>query len=267
MELLDYVNDDNKTSKTLCHTCNMSSDYAYMDMFFLKTLYRKTEGRQILHWVISHDNEVPVELTDKVAQEVLKLLAEKYQVYAATHTNTSNCHTHFLINPIDIKSGKKFSESTKEMLNFRNLINVILKENGLNEIGALHEISKEEWDTTSDEECVLETKITDNDSIYDNDPEYYWVNEYENDFIWSGRGMIEGSKFLYPGILQQSSYESTRENDCNAVMERSLIRGVTYDNTEEMEVIQRIDGKCFVGKAKIENNTLLVSGILHEMNN
>lgn len=61
----------------------------------------------------------------------------------ATHINTSNPHNHYLINPINLLTGRKFSESIKDMLLFREKINNILNRHGLKKIGLSDTFSEE----------------------------------------------------------------------------------------------------------------------------
>lgn len=142
-ERISYVFDMQKTRPELCHTVGVTCRTAYEDMIFVKRLYVKMEGRQYLHWILSYDADVSQEVADEVGREVLKLLNGEYQAIMATHINTDNFHNHFLINPVNLKTGNKFSESISDMIRFRDRINVILKAYGLNEIGKIENFDEE----------------------------------------------------------------------------------------------------------------------------
>ena len=81
---------------------------------------------------------------DCVAKDIIGLLKEEFQVAAATHINTNNCHTHFVINSVKITTGMKFSESKRDMMAFRIKINDVLQRYGLEQIEKVEEVSQDE---------------------------------------------------------------------------------------------------------------------------
>lgn len=222
----------------MCHTSGVSKDTAYDDMVFIKYLFCQTDGRQYLHWILSHDKGVHVDVVNFVAEEVLLLVGEKYQVIAATHTNTQNLHTHFLINPVDITTGKKFSESTKDMLKFRSKINAILKDCGLNECGSVESVSEERIDL---EECELEERNVPGTCIYEEGFAFQTFQLYQNQFF-GGKGIVEDGNVLIPGVVYEM--EQTQES--------------------KTEVAQYENGHVYKGRGYWENGRFLVPGILYE---
>lgn len=142
--LVQYIFNEQKTTPQLCHTSGVGTDTIYADMLFLKELYCKTQGRQCLHWVISHDAGVESKVVDCVAIDIIDLLRGEFQVAAATHINTKNCHTHFIINSVKITTGIKFSESKRDMMSFRTKINDVLQRYGLERIEKIEEVSQDE---------------------------------------------------------------------------------------------------------------------------
>lgn len=157
---INYIFDPEKTCDHLTYSRGVGKMSAYEDMRFLKELYYKATGRQYLHWVLSHDKGVPLEIVKAVNLEVLKLIGNEFQVVAATHTNTQNLHTHFVLNSVKVKDGKKFSQSRKEMLQFRQVINEILQAHGLKSIG------KTESFQMSDQIEEVEVSIPDAPKLY-----------------------------------------------------------------------------------------------------
>ena len=227
VESLKYIHDQRKTLDNLYQSANLSSESAYEDMMVLKKLFLKTGGRQLLHWVISHDENVSTEQADVVAREVIELLAGKYQVCAATHINTNNRHTHFLINPVDIKTGKKFSESKNDMLNFRDKLNKILVKYGLN---------------TIDEKGVLEMGGLE------------WDQHYESQKISSKKRGTYGTSGTYGTWNPEINSEK-----------KELVRGVFYDDPNTFSLVKYEENKKFLGKGCIEDGNLLTPGILYEV--
>lgn len=236
--LIDYVFDESKTMLKYCHTLGVGKQSAVEDMLFIKNLYRHTEGRQMLHWVLSFDEGVSAEVADTVGMEVLHFLAGKYQAVCATHTNTNNVHVHYAINTVDLETGNKFSGSTKDMLKFRGRINECLIKFNLKKIGSVCEIAEAKWDEQErlnpcdafDERPVLPLVFTE---MNDND-------------CWTGNGIWDNGQLYVPGILRKTP----------------LIRGVTYDDGT-FTVRKTIDGENCVGHGAVENGKVLEPGILY----
>lgn len=132
---IDYIFNPEKTCENLIFGMGIGKKTVYEDMRFLKELYCKTTGRQYLHWILSHDKDVALETVEAVNREVIKLIGSEFQVAAAIHTNKENLHSHFIINSVRITDGKKFSQSRKDMLKFRQNVNIILESYGLKTIG------------------------------------------------------------------------------------------------------------------------------------
>lgn len=213
-ERIDYVWDKDKTADKLCHTWGVDKNHVYEDMIFVKQLYCKLEGRQYLHWVLSHDKGVSPNVADKVAIEVMKMIGENYQLIVSMHTNTENVHTHFLINSVSYITGKKFSESKGDMMNFRKKINRILRSYGLDICGKIESVSEENLDESESKEQlkVQEQEIKQSFSVYN--------TESGDDYIFKGYGAVEGEKVYFPGILY--GREKKRQ-------ERPLIPGMIYE--------------------------------------
>lgn len=238
-ERVDYVFDQEKTCPELCHTLGVSRETVYDDMVFVKYLFCQTKGRQYLHWILSHDGGVCLETVNSVAKEVMYLFSDCYQVIAATHTNTSNLHTHFIINPIDIRTGKKFSESKNDMLKFRDKINHILNKFGLKECGCVESVSEEKLDNEDD---MLETPHFSEERSCEGEQAFQLFQIYQNQ-MFLGTGFATEGKVLIPGVL----YETEHQED-----------------ESETEISQYVDGHTYRGKGRWENGHFLISGVLYE---
>lgn len=141
---INYILDPEKTDAALIQSRGVSVENAFEDMVFLKQLYCKTDGRQYLHWILSHNKGVPLKTVEAVSRDILKLVGAEFQVIAAIHTNTNNLHTHFIINSVRITDGKKFSQSKRDMLKFRQVVNQILDSYGLDAIGKTEDFAMQE---------------------------------------------------------------------------------------------------------------------------
>ena len=177
---IDYVWDDGKSIPQFRHSLGVRDDNegAYEDMLLNKQLFLKKDGRQYQHWILSFDAEVTGEQADKVGTQVLKLLEDKWQAIMCTHLNTRNVHCHYLINSVQVGSGKKFSESKSDMLLFRKKINTILYDAGLSLIHKIEVIEENEWAEVDD--TFLGEFLEELDEDFD---DLDFMGEYEDKLI------------------------------------------------------------------------------------
>lgn len=133
--VLNYITDLEKTNPELISGLNCSTRQAYEDMLLTKQLHNKTTGRQFKHYVHSYSVR-ETNLTPEIAHEIsMKLLAHEkfkdYQILVATHVDKDHIHTHYVINSVNLETGKKWNQSTKDMLSIREYSNELCKEYGL----------------------------------------------------------------------------------------------------------------------------------------
>lgn len=266
-ELVDYVYDSNKTQDRLCHTLGVCKQSVADDMIFVKRLFCQTDKRQMLHWVLSFDAGVETETADMIGQEVLHMLSGEYQAICATHTNTLNRHVHFAINTVNVKTGKKFTNSKKDMLYFRNEINRVLEKYDLSPIGGAVKMEEEEWEI---QEHSVDICFSDHDvdngyhEIVCDTPQYcietkclscdsdvsqrygqnatliYTVYKEEYGHIWKGKGAIENGIYYSPAVYYGKTIEGP----------------FTVRQTEE--------DHTFVGHGVVEDGKVLIPGVLKE---
>lgn len=134
--ILQYVDDPDKAPREyLAHT-GLSDDHAYSDMLTVKVLNKKLGGRQYIHFILSFDQEVACWEAYQVGREVLAFFDGRFQVSMALHTNTRNLHLHFVINSVGF-DGYKFRQSRSQLKEFKNFVNGILENYGLNPVGKI----------------------------------------------------------------------------------------------------------------------------------
>lgn len=154
VDVLDYIT--NKTSNEWIFPEMISKRTPLQDMMVIKRLYRKEEGRQFVHFVLSFDREVEAQVAKVVVKKVLKYYQGKYQILAATHFDTDNIHCHFVINSVSIRGGKKFDQSKSDLAKFKRYVNGILEEEGLKQVGKVEEGEAEEYIDETNFECFSE---------------------------------------------------------------------------------------------------------------
>lgn len=133
---IKYILNPQKTSHDLIYGNGIDLDSPYEDMHTVQTLLRKNTGRRYIHYIISFDTGVSAKTAYKVSTKCANYFSEDYQYVLAVHTNTPNIHAHIIMNAVNIRTGKKFSQSKVELFKFRDYINQCLVQNGLNPISA-----------------------------------------------------------------------------------------------------------------------------------
>lgn len=132
---IDYILNPDKTNNIWIAGNGINLSSPYEDMHTIQTLYRKSTGRSYIHYIISFDKDVYASVAFETACDCASYFADDYQYILALHTNTDNIHAHIILNTVDVRTGKKFSQSRKELLEFREYINSCLTHCGLNPIG------------------------------------------------------------------------------------------------------------------------------------
>ena len=111
--------------------CNRKT--AYEEMKFVQKRFNKTTGNVAYH---AYQSFKTGEVTPKQAHEIGVKLARlmwgsDYQVLVATHFNTGTYHNHFVVNSVNMWTGKKFNCDKKAYYQFRYLSDKLCEENDL----------------------------------------------------------------------------------------------------------------------------------------
>ena len=130
-KLYDYITDDAK-SEGLVGTNGCSVVNAVPSMETLKKLLHKTGGRQTIEITLSLtpdtkgiDDNTYLRVADRVAS-----FYPDYQSYYAVHKDSNLRHIHIVMNSVNFKTGRKFTQSKSELNRFRQLVNTVLKKFG-----------------------------------------------------------------------------------------------------------------------------------------
>lgn len=223
---INYIFDPEKTSDHLIYSRGVAKMSAYEDMRFIKELYCKATGRQYLHWVLSHDKGVPLEIVKAVNLEVLKLIGNEFQVVAATHTNTQNLHTHFVLNSVKVRDGKKFSQSRKEMLQFRQAINEILQAHGLKTIGTTEDFQM------SDQIEEVEVSIPDAPKLYKLN-NVIWTQGIKPFVIGADSSVGKQGEEETPKLIKPFTIGESRLIKPFTIEEQKLVKPFTFEEEEK----------------------------------
>lgn len=132
---IKYVTREDKTEDKLISGYNCSPEFAIEQMNTTKELYNKTGGRQYKHYVQSFNPKDNV--TPEIAHEIgNKFISENekfngYEVVIATHKDRNHIHNHFIVNSVNLETGKKYHESAKDLQQLKEISNELTKQYGL----------------------------------------------------------------------------------------------------------------------------------------
>lgn len=136
-QVLMYAENDEKTidenEKTIYVTgVNCDSKTAYEEMNFVQKKFDKCTGNIAYHAYQSFKTgEVSPELAHKIGVELAKEMWSEYQVVVATHFNTGTYHNHFVVNSVNMFTGKKFNCNKGAYYKFREISDRLCRENNL----------------------------------------------------------------------------------------------------------------------------------------
>lgn len=136
-QVLMYAENDEKTidenEKTMYVTgVNCDNKTAYEEMNFVQKKFDKCTGNIAYHAYQSFKTgEVSPELAHKIGVELAKEMWSEYQVVVATHFNTGTYHNHFVVNSVNMFTGKKFNCNKGAYYKFREISDRLCRENNL----------------------------------------------------------------------------------------------------------------------------------------
>ena len=123
--LLHYAMTDKQTGSWCQYTggINTAPMYALDEMMYVKRFFRKTEGRQLRHIIVSPDTQYYFRLTPQdlyfLALRIGTYYSSRYQIVFGVHTDTRNIHIHFIMNTVSYVDGMMYSGNAADMNNFK----------------------------------------------------------------------------------------------------------------------------------------------------
>lgn len=102
---------------------NCLPESAMKEFVATKEKFNKLDGVQYYYAVQSFENGLSIEpfLAHKMAREWAEKCYPNHEVYIATHLDTDNIHSHIVINSVNMVTGKKIHQSTKELNKMRKV--------------------------------------------------------------------------------------------------------------------------------------------------
>ncbi len=133
-KVLHYADDSSKTEQSCYVTgVNCNAETAFEEMNSVQERFGKTSGNVAYHAYQSFKTgEVTPEICHKIGVELArKMWGGEHQVLVATHFNTGTYHNHFVVNSVNMWTGKKFNCNKGAYYKFRELSDSLCFEYGL----------------------------------------------------------------------------------------------------------------------------------------
>lgn len=132
---LRYILQKKKTEERLIGGVNCDPRNALQEMQETKHAWGKTGGREYKHFIQSFppDEDITAQQANEIAEELItrSSMFDGYEVAYATHVDRHHVHTHIIVNSVSFENGKKFRQSRRDLQDFKDLSDEILRERGL----------------------------------------------------------------------------------------------------------------------------------------
>lgn len=117
----EKTTDENETTMFVTGV-NCNRDIALVEMIKTQIKFDKTTGNVAYHAYQSlKRGEITPKLAHKIGVELAEKMFPEHQVLVATHLNTGTYHNHFVINSVNMFTGKKFDCNKGAYFRFRGL--------------------------------------------------------------------------------------------------------------------------------------------------
>ena len=102
---------------------NCLPETAMKEFIATKKKFNKTDGMQYYYAVQSFEDNLNISplLAHQMAREWAEKCYPNHEIYIATHLDTDNIHSHIVINSVNMVTGRKIHQSTKELNQMRKI--------------------------------------------------------------------------------------------------------------------------------------------------
>ena len=134
--VISYAKNDAKTHPDLMYGFGVDPESAFEEMATVKQIWNQTDRRQYKHFMFSFDSDIKLSKNDlmDVGYKIGAYYANEYQILMVMHSNTNNTHIHYILNTVNMFTGKKFSITKRDIYNYKLYINQILQSYDLSPI-------------------------------------------------------------------------------------------------------------------------------------
>lgn len=130
---IEYIFSTQRTSQEFKKAWFLDLEKPLEGIARLYARYHPQGKRAFKHWIVSFGApDISADTAFGVSQEIAAYFAKEYPLLLSLHTNLpQRLHCHFLQSTVNIRTGKKFSQSPADFQGFRRYINGILDTHGL----------------------------------------------------------------------------------------------------------------------------------------
>ncbi len=139
-EKIIYITRASAAMKEYIYGAGVSEINAYAEMCMVKECWNQEEGKAYYHYILSPENwenpdpDTLFQASIEIA-EYISHFCGRYQVLAAIHFNIpDNIHTHFIVNNIDLETGKRMNLNKQCLYALKQRASEILKSHGISPI-------------------------------------------------------------------------------------------------------------------------------------
>lgn len=102
---------------------NCLPETAMKEFIATKKKFNKMDGMQYYYAVQSFEDNLNISplLAHQIAREWAEKCYPNHEIYIATHLDTDNIHSHIVINSVNMVTGYKIHQSTKELNQMRKI--------------------------------------------------------------------------------------------------------------------------------------------------
>ena len=124
--VIAYCAQEYKTSyegNRLISGINCLTETAMKEFIATKKKFNKADGMQYYYAVQSFEDNLNISplLAHQMAREWAEKCYPNHEIYIATHLDTDNIHSHIVINSVNMVTGRKIHQSTKELNQMRKV--------------------------------------------------------------------------------------------------------------------------------------------------
>lgn len=134
-KMIDYIQNPIKTTPLLGGGVYCGNDEnTYKEFISVKKMWQQEKGRQIIHLTLSFDpkDKLSPELAKSIGEDFLKHKQfEGFQVTYQVHTDRDHLHLHYLINTVNVETGKKWQQDKEVLKDMKTYLDELCVENKL----------------------------------------------------------------------------------------------------------------------------------------
>lgn len=104
----------------------LDPNYAFEQMFLVKSTHDKTNGSQLKHFVISFTDQEMLYLDFNDILQMgfsMGMFLKDYQLIYGIHLNTQHVHMHCVMNTVSFRDGHKFCDGLKAFYSLCGFLN------------------------------------------------------------------------------------------------------------------------------------------------